>query len=860
MDGSERSPAGDRPLLNALQQFTPPAHLAAIYDRSEEKATILALFLRLGLERGEWCLSLADESSDKAILTALREKGVDVDSALSSGALALIPQRAPYCEDERFVPDRMIDFLKEQADSAKAGDYAALRIAVDMDWILGDQAESKWIMEYEADLARLLLTHPLLVLCQYDRRGFSPKAIHDVLSIHPWIIREGCVCRNALAVSPEILLSPQQGHREVDRLLESIVDRHRAKLALQESEAKNRALLETIPDLIFELSRDGVFLSCKGAKEDFYLPPEEFLGKRLEEVLPEEVARNAHSHLEELLKSGTPQVFEYTLPVADQVRHNESRFVMSGDERILAIVRDITERKQAEEALKESRRTLATLMSNLPGMVYRCRNDRDWTMEFVSDGCQALTGYEPSALLQNRRVAYARLIHPGDREAVWETIQEALREKQPFRMEYRIETAAGQEKWVWEQGRGVFSFSPAGELLALEGFITDITERKKAEETLLHTSRMEATATLAGGIAHDFNNLMVGVLGNAELLQASRTLRAQERELLDAISKAAQRAGDLAQQMLAFARGGKYQPQVINLNDSIREILELQGPSLSSEIQVVHQLESQLWTVRADPAQMSQIVMSLCLNAAEAIEGSGRIIVTTRNLKVDRELARSSPRLKPGRYVVLTVEDTGCGMDEGTLAKVFEPFFTTKFMGRGLGLAAVYGIVSHHGGLITAESVKGGGTTIRIYLQATEARIRGSQSPKPNLPGGTETILLIDDEPIVLDVTRKMLQRLGYEVHAASDGKEALEFARTFKGAINLAVLDMGMPVLGGAETFPLLKEIRPEMKVIICSGYDLDDAAQALLDAGASAFVQKPFRARGLATQIRRALDADRP
>ena len=177
MDGSERSPAGDRPLLTALKQFTPPAHLAAIYDRSEEKAAILEPFLGLGLERGECCLSLADESSGKAILAALREKGVDVDSALNSGALALITQRVPYCEDERFVPDRMIDFLKEQADSTKAADYAALRIAVDMDWLLGGQVESKWIMEYEADLARLLLTHPLLVLCQYDRRGFSPKAL-----------------------------------------------------------------------------------------------------------------------------------------------------------------------------------------------------------------------------------------------------------------------------------------------------------------------------------------------------------------------------------------------------------------------------------------------------------------------------------------------------------------------------------------------------------------------------------------------------------------------------------------------------------------------------------------------------------
>jgi len=386
--------------------------------------------------------------------------------------------------------------------------------------------------------------------------------------------------------------------------------------------------------------------------------------------------------------------------------------------------------------------------------------------------------------------------------------------------------------------------------------LLDITDRKRAEEAMLRVSRMEATATLAGGIAHEFNNLMVGVLGNSELLQMQYAQQSEVAAMLDVISQSAQRAGELAQQMLAFARGGKWQPKIINLNETLQRTLRLQERAFPPRIHVECDIEPDLWNIRADAAQLSQVVMNLCLNAVEAIEGGGRIILSTRNVEIDSGFAELHPHLSPGRHVCLSVRDTGSGMSPETLARVFEPFFTTKLQGRGMGLAAVYGIIRHHGGHITAFSKAGQGAEFKFYLPAAEGEITAPPRPERERLTGTETILVIDDEEIVLDITKKLLENFGYRVLLACNGQEAVDIAQRFEGEIHLAVLDMSMPTMGGAEVYPLLRKVRPELKVMICSGYELDTASQALLDAGACAFIQKPFRGESLGRQIRSILD----
>ena len=352
-------------------------------------------------------------------------------------------------------------------------------------------------------------------------------------------------------------------------------------------------------------------------------------------------------------------------------------------------------------------------------------------------------------------------------------------------------------------------------------------------------------------------------------------------------------AGELAQKMLAYARGGKYRPQVINLNGNVLEALELEEGSFPPSVAIEHELESDLWPVRADPNQMNQVIMNLSINAVEAIEerstqepgGSsdrrrtdalgapafqGRILITTRNIEVDADFARQQPGLDAGAYVCVAVEDNGKGMSPDVQARVFEPFFTTKFQGRGLGMAAVYGIVKNHNGAIAVHSEENEGSVLTVYLPAVNAAaddeatdlsatvpVEERRIRRAPLPRGSETILVIDDEEMVLAVARELLEDLGYTVLLAHNGQEAVDLARIREDPIHLSILDLGMPVMGGVQAYPLLMEAQPAMKVVICSGYGLNPAAQGLLDAGADAFVQKPFLAENLVGQIRHVLDS---
>lgn len=396
-----------------------------------------------------------------------------------------------------------------------------------------------------------------------------------------------------------------------------------------------------------------------------------------------------------------------------------------------------------------------------------------------------------------------------------------------------------------------------GEIVFWAVNVVDLTEQKRGEQALRMASRMEATATLAGGIAHDFNNLMVGVMGNASLIGMKLGGDHMCADMLNEISDAAEQAGSLSQQLVAFARGGNYQPKVVNLNDSLESILELQTRIFPRRIEVVRDPDPELWNVNADPTQMGQVIMNLCINAVEAMEGMGRITIATRNVVVDQKFATDRPGLEAGKFVYLTVSDTGQGMSHETRSKVFEPFFSTKAQGRGLGLAAAYGIVKNHNGAIYVENAADHGTTISIYIPATEKEIEKEDVANTDIAEGSETVLVIDDEPMVLTVTQQLLEHFGYDVICAKNGREAVDIAESHSGDIGVALLDMGMPIMGGAEAFPLLAQARPSMKIIICSGYELAGASQTLLDSGASAFVQKPFLPQDLCSEIRKALDS---
>lgn len=525
-------------------------------------------------------------------------------------------------------------------------------------------------------------------------------------------------------------------------------------------------------------------------------------------------------------------------------------------------------RKRAIEASQESQRMLLTLMSNLPGMAYRCRNDPDWTMEFVSEGCLALTGYPPEDLLGNRRVAFNNLIHPEDRAHVWNEVQTALKEHRPYQCVYRIITADGDERWVWEQGCGVGRGD--GPAMMLEGFIADISRQKKAEEEnarlqaqLAQAQRMQALGRLTAGIAHDFNNLLTAINGFSELMRDQLPTDDPLRPAADNILRAGQRAADLIRQLLAFSRKQVIELRPLNINRVVTGMEALLRRILGEHIRLECHLDAQLGTVKGDASQIEQVLTNLVVNARDAMPDGGLLTIETANVVLDQAYVAGHFDVRPGEYVMLAISDTGCGIPPEVMPHLFEPFFTTKAdgLGTGLGLATVYGIVKQNGGHVSAYSEVGVGTTFKVYLPRTDspeisppsAELRSGST---SVGTGDETVLLAEDNDDVRRIVQSTLERFGYRVLAASNAQQALQLAAQHPDPIQLLLTDVVLPDLNGKLLAERLRELRPATAVLYMSGYtDNVIVHHGVLEPGIE-FLQKPFSPDQLAAKIRSVLD----
>ena len=510
---------------------------------------------------------------------------------------------------------------------------------------------------------------------------------------------------------------------------------------------------------------------------------------------------------------------------------------------LLGVTRDITERRRTQAAL----RRWAHVFEHAHWGMAITRED-GLTLDHVNAAFAKLHGYDDADQLVGRPIT--ELCAPAYRRDAQAHLGAVL-DAGKHAFECKHLHADGAQFPVRVEATAMAGESNS-KCIAFN--VIDLTDQKRGERAMRTASRLEATAMLAGGIAHDFNNLMVSVLGNASLMALELGEDHPRRAALADIERAAEQAGHLAQQLLAYARGGKYQPKVMNLNQTVQDVLELQQGQTSA-VDLSSQLTPKLANIWADPSQMVQVVMNLLINAREAITHQGRIRVSTDNVYLHEDETRDRVEIPRGEYAVITVEDSGVGMTPEVRDRIFEPFFSTKKQGRGLGLAAVYGIVKNHGGYIHVQSEPWQGTVFHVYLPATNAAAAPEPAVSVQTANGTETVLVIDDEEMVLRVTQQLLEKFGYSVLTAADGVEAIEVVESHETEIHVALLDMGMPRMSGAEAFPQLRRARPDMKIIICSGYELGGASKELLDTGASAFLQKPFSARNLCTEIRKAL-----
>jgi PAS domain S-box-containing protein len=399
-----------------------------------------------------------------------------------------------------------------------------------------------------------------------------------------------------------------------------------------------------------------------------------------------------------------------------------------------------------------------------------------------------------------------------------------------------------------------------------QGFLeidTDITEKRRIEEQLRHTQKLESLGVLAGGVAHDFNNLLTGILGNASLALDATPAHHRNCDLLDEVIKAAQRAADLTRQLLAYAGKGRFVMRTLDLSELVREISELVQASIPKRVVLRLQLAEGLPGIDADAGQLQQIIMNLVINGAEAVgQEGGTVLVSTSMQHVDETymatMINSGEQLRSGEYVALEVHDTGSGMDEGTLARIFDPFFTTKFAGRGLGLSAVLGIVRAHKGALKVYTKPGQGTTFKVLFPASSQAItRDDRSPDSDLEG-TGSILVVDDEEIVRQTARHTLERYGYEVITAADGVAAVELFAGNPDRFLLVLLDLTMPVMTGEEALRRLQTISPKVRVLLSSGYNEVEAIQRFAGKGLAGFIQKPYTAAALAARVKSVLTRD--
>ena len=520
----------------------------------------------------------------------------------------------------------------------------------------------------------------------------------------------------------------------------------------------------------------------------------------------------------------------------------------------VAVIRDISHRKEVERKLAESKEMYRNLIDNIQEAVFMI--DQDGIVRFVSAAIERISGFKPDDLIGRN---FTDFVYREDLEYIKGQFGKlASNILEPD--EYRLLCKNGDIRWIYSSSRPIFI---DGRFFGINGILADIHERKIAQETLSRqqellrqAQKMEAIGTMAGGIAHDFNNLLMGIQGRASLMLMESDSGHPQYSHLKGIEEYIKSAAELTRQLLGLARGGKYEVVPADLNEIIRRSVDMFGRT-RKEITIYTKLDPQLWVVEIDRTQIEQVLLNLLVNAWQAMPTGGQVTVESRNLEMQDVDGRAF-QPPPGRLVRVGVSDSGIGMDEETKRRIFDPFFTTKEMGRGtgLGLASAYGIIKNHGGIITVYSEKGSGSTFHVYLPASAKLIEKKADELEEVVGGHETILLIDDENMILDVAGQMLSSLGYRPLRASNGPQALEIFRKNRGSIDLVILDMIMPQMSGAKVFAALKKLDSHVRVLLSSGYSINGQAIEIMRRGCRGFIQKPFDIRDLALKLRQVLD----
>ena len=517
---------------------------------------------------------------------------------------------------------------------------------------------------------------------------------------------------------------------------------------------------------------------------------------------------------------------------------------------IIGTVRDITDQVEIEEKLRKSEAKFRDLVENINDVIYSA--DVNGEITYISPSIKSVMGYDPSEIIGNN---FSKYIHPDDLPYTMERLSMVISgELSPT--EYRILSKSGEYRWVRSSSRPIYTDD---KLVGLTGMFIDITERKRLESQLTQAQKMESIGRLAGGVAHDFNNMLGVILGRTEMILMGMRPEDSNYEELQEIYDAALRSANLTRQLLAFARKQTISPKILDLNDTVEELLKMLRRLIGEDIDLLWKPETHIWPVKMDPAQVDQILANLCVNARDAISGTGKVTIETDNVVFDEVYCSTHVECKPGDFIMLAVSDDGCGMDKETLNNLFEPFFTTKKAGEGtgLGLATIYGIVKQNEGFIYVYSEPKRGSTFKIYMPRTQEAVEeiGEPDVKP-VAKGNETVLFVEDENAILNLGKDALEHFGYTVLAAHTPGEALGMAERYEAPIHLLITDVVMPEMNGKELSVQIKKVKPDIKVLFMSGYTGNVIVHRGILEGDVNFLQKPFSINSLAGKVREILD----
>lgn len=648
-------------------------------------------------------------------------------------------------------------------------------------------------------------------------------------------------------------------------LITDITERKLTEEKLRYSEENYRNIFQNAPVGLFR-SRisDGKIIECNDqlARMIGFKSREEIISKEI-------VAKHRYvdpdareKMIKTILKTGCLENFETGIYGKDGsiiwVRVS-ARISPMYDDCIEGVAEDITAQKQAEEALRESEERYRRLAENAPDIIYRYELIPRCGFTYVSPAVTAIVGYTPDEHYSDPELGF-KIVHPDDRYLLEKLLEGKIPCDRPLVLRWIHKNGSV----IWTEQRNVPIYDEQGNMIALEGIARDITDRKKAEEEreklqqqILQLQKMESIGRLAGGIAHDFNNVLNVILGYGEIILSKLHPQDPLREYVTHIVEAGKRAANLTQQLLAFSRKQTLKPQVTDINILIRNIEDMLHRLVGEDVILELSLSSNIGMVKVDPVQIEQVILNLVVNARDAMPHGGKLLIKTTTVNLDKDYVARYADLNPGKYVVLSVTDTGIGMDKETLSRIFEPFFTTKEKGTGLGLATAYGIVRQSGGHIWVYSEPGRGTTFKIYLPVVEAKSEIVSVKSEELHSGRgEHILVVEDEKSLRELMVSFLTMLGYTVTVAANGGEALLLVEE-KGVIpDLIITDIVMPYITGKQLVERLRRKHPYLKVIYMSGY----ASEAVFDKeemeSNTLFIQKPFSPKKLSEKIRMILN----